>query len=194
MATRQGKANPTRRKIPWNYCILNKITSLHPEIGTVNLLILQSWWTYFSCGERLLQSQAMEMVIRSCDKKWKELCPWRRRQHVPPTRLNSKKSWQSCYHWEMRKSYSVSCLYLTKKIKIKIKKKLRVPTNTTIYTLLTWAEYATTIYYFTFNYLFPPQALINVWKFIYTFINKLSTVHILYISCYFEVQCIYHWN
>jgi hypothetical protein len=69
-------------------------------------------------------------------------------------------------------------------------KKLRVPTNTTIYMLLPWAEYATTSHYFTFNYLFPPQALINVGKFIHPVIHKLSTVHILYISCYFEVQCI----
>ena len=113
VATSWGKANPSRRKIPWNYCILSKIDSFHMEIGTVNLLILQGWWTYFNCGERLMQSQVMEMVIRSCDKKWKELCPWRRRQHVPPTGLNSKKLRQPCYHWEKRKSYSVSCLYLT---------------------------------------------------------------------------------
>jgi len=110
VTTRREKANQSRKKNPWNYCILSKINSFHLEIGTVNLLILQGWWTYFNSGERLLQSQAMEMVIRSCDKKRKEGCPWRRRQHVPPTRLNSTK-----FHWEKRKPYNVSRLYLTKK-------------------------------------------------------------------------------
>jgi hypothetical protein len=126
VATRRGKANTSRRKISWKYCTLSQINSFHLEIGTVNLLTVQGWWTYFNCGERLLQSQAMEMVI-SCNKKWKELCPWMGWQHVPPTRLNSKKSRQPCYHWEKRKSYSVSYLYLTKKFPIhdKVKKKTK---------------------------------------------------------------------